>query len=121
MPRYRAKRTDANQDEIIRALTAIGATVQRLDNVGSGCPDLLVGYQAKNFLMEVKNPVANKINGYGLRDTQIAWIGGWKGQIAVVETTDEALAAIGFDSGTNRHLLPAYRPKAESVGGVAIE
>ena len=48
-------RVDANQPVIVAALRAIGATVQHLHAVGQGCPDILVGYDGVNFLMEIKD------------------------------------------------------------------
>ena len=48
----RAKKRDANEASIVKALESVGATVLRLDEI-----DLLVGYGGtKNILMEVKNP-----------------------------------------------------------------
>ena len=48
----RDARRDDNEYEIIQALEAIGCTVRRLDRP----VDLLVGYRASNYLIEVKNP-----------------------------------------------------------------
>ena len=53
MARQRAKK-DANQDEIVAALRAIGAQVQSLAAVGDGVPDLLVAYHGWHVL-EVKD------------------------------------------------------------------
>jgi len=49
-----AKRTDANQAEIVAALRQVGAMVVDLHIVGHGCPDLLVVWRDKLYLMEVK-------------------------------------------------------------------
>ena len=55
MPRTnRPSRVDANQAEIVAAFRAAGATVLHLHSIGHGCPDLLVGYQGRNLLVEVK-------------------------------------------------------------------
>ena len=51
----RASRTDRNQNEIIDALRKAGASVQPLHTVHDGVPDLLVGFQGRNFLMEIKD------------------------------------------------------------------
>jgi hypothetical protein len=48
----RAAKVDANQTEIVQALRQIGAVVQSLAAVGNGCPDLLVGYRNRLFLLE---------------------------------------------------------------------
>lgn len=91
--RYSAK-VDRNQSEIVAALRDVGATVQPLHSVGAGCPDLLVGYRGRNFLIEVKDwqaPTSDR----KLNDRQVEWHGGWKGQVAKVETVGAALAVIG--------------------------
>ena len=50
----RAKRVDCNQKDIVHALKTIGATVVDLSGIGKGCPDLLVGFQNKTYLIGVK-------------------------------------------------------------------
>ena len=84
------KRTDHNQAEIVEALRAAGASVTSLAGVGCGCPDLIVGYQEHNLLMEVKNP-----NGRGqLTPMEEAWIKAWRGQVAVVFSIRDALSIL---------------------------
>lgn len=88
-----AKRIDANQPSIVRSLREIGATVQSLASVGSGCPDLLVGYRGKNHVFEIKDwkqpPSKRK-----LTPDEKKWHQSWQGQVHVVETFDEALKII---------------------------
>lgn len=85
-----AARVDANQTQIVSALRAAGATVQSLSAVGQGCPDLLVGYQGTNILMELKDgkkpPSERK-----LTSDQIAWHSEWKGVVFLVTSVNEAL------------------------------
>lgn len=92
----RAARTDANQSEIVTALRAIpGLRVQSLAAIGSGCPDLLVGYRGKNFLMEVKDghkPPGQRLLTRAEIEWHLAWTG--CGQVAVVETVEQALELI---------------------------
>jgi Holliday junction resolvase len=85
----RAARRDTNEPEIIEALRAVGATVQSLDE--RGVPDLVVGFRGVSYLIEVKTA-----KGKLTRD-QVAWHAGWKGQVAVVRTVEEALAVIGAE------------------------
>lgn len=94
MARRFAAKVDRNQSEIVHALRKSGATVTPLHTVGAGCPDLLVGYRGKNFLIEVKDWKASKADRE-LNDTQKEWHAGWKGQVAKVEDADAALAVIG--------------------------
>lgn len=95
----RAAKVDANQADIVAALRMAGATVQPLHAVGKGCPDLLVGYQRVNYLLEVKDgskvPSAQK-----LTDDQVEWHELWRGHAAVVNDVKSALTAIGALRGT---------------------
>lgn len=93
MVRLRA-RVDGNHPEIVRALRAVGATVQSLAAVGKGCPDLLVGFRGQNYALEIKDgskpPSARK-----LTPDEKRWHDEWRGRVVVVESTDDALRVIG--------------------------
>lgn len=94
MARRYAAKADVTQAEIVDALKGAGATVQHLHTVGAGCPDLLVGFRGKNFLIECK-PNIGSPSQRNLRPNQREWHDGWKGTVAVVETPEAALAVIG--------------------------
>jgi hypothetical protein len=85
----RAARVDANQAAIVACLRKAGATVQHLHRVADDCPDLLVGYRAQNFVIEVKMPKEQ------LRPGQRAWMESWRGQACVAHSCEEALYSIG--------------------------
>lgn len=89
-----AARVDANQAQIVSALEAAGATVQSLASLGAGCPDLLAGFQGRDFLLEVKNP-KQAPNKRKLTVPQAKWHIGWRGTVHVVLTPDDALRVIG--------------------------
>ena len=90
-----ARRTDDNQREIVAALRAIGATVQDLSAVGKGCPDLLVGMQGRNLLLEVKKPPGPRGGQAGkLTEDQVSWHGSWRGQVAIVSGVSSAVQAV---------------------------
>ena len=91
----RAAKIDANQEQVVDTLRAAGATVQTLATVGKGVPDLLVGYQGKTLLLEVKDgrkpPSARR-----LTEDQLKWHGAWRGgPLAVVDGPDAALRMLG--------------------------
>jgi hypothetical protein len=91
----RAARVDANHEQVVVALQAAGATVQSLAAVGQGVPDLLVGFQGKTLLLEIKDgkkpPSARR-----LTEQQLVWHGAWRGgPVAVVDGPDAALRALG--------------------------
>ena len=97
MPKY-AARADANQPQIVDILRQVGATVQHLHTLGEGCPDILVGYQGANYLMEIKDgqksPSKRK-----LTDDEQEWHLIWRGQVAIVKDEVEALEVIGVNCG----------------------
>lgn len=94
----RAAKVDANHGEIVTALRKVGASVQSLAAVGSGCPDLLVGFRGCNFLIEVKDgakpPSARK-----LTDDQTIWHGAWRGDVRIACDIDQAIGHLLKDSG----------------------
>ena len=88
----RAARVDANQREIVSALRKAGMEVQHLHGIGRGCPDLLVGYshngRKHNVLLEVKD------KGGKLTAEQVIWHASWRGQVAVVSSSEEAIKVV---------------------------
>ena len=87
-PGRNTHRADLNQHAIVTALRQLGMSVQILSQTGSGCPDVLVGHAHENILLEIKQPKGV------LSAIQILWHKAWRGQVAVVRTVDEAIAAI---------------------------
>ncbi len=86
----RAARVDANQRAIVKALRAVGATVEHLHQLGQGTPDLLVGYRQKTFILEVKTATGQ------LTEDQKLWHRIWQGlPVAVVCSAEQAFKAIG--------------------------
>lgn len=90
----RNARVDANQPEIVAALRAVGASVLHMHELGRGAPDLACGYRGQNFFLEIKDgskpPSARR-----LTPKEREWHQSWWGQVAVVNTPEEALEAIG--------------------------
>lgn len=77
--RFDAKR-DANETEIVNTFKAKGISVHRLDKP----LDLLLGYNKRNYLVEVKVP------GKYLNDKQVKFTDEWKGQWIVIDTIERA-------------------------------
>ena len=94
-PRYQA---DGNQAEIVRDLRAVGCSVQIIEGANGqrGVPDLLVGRNNRNYLLEVKRPKAKRRRAGRLSAEQRAWHLAWRGQSEVVSNTAEAYAAVGL-------------------------
>jgi hypothetical protein len=82
----RAARVDANQRAIIKALEKIGCDVAVI-----GQPvDIVCGYRARNFLMEIKNPLGENKLSAGQKE----FISSWRGQVRVVRSADEAIRLV---------------------------
>lgn len=89
----RAAKVDANHADVVAALRKIGCSVVSLASVGAGVPDLMVGYRGRNWALEVKDgskpPSARK-----LTDDEAAFMAAWRGQYAVVESAEQAVAVV---------------------------
>ena len=73
------------------ALREVGASVTSLHAIGHGVCDILVGHRGANYLLEIKT-----LRGRLTRDEEY-WHSLWKGQLTVVRTVAEALAAVGVE------------------------
>jgi Holliday junction resolvase len=89
----RAYRVDANQREIVAVLRTAGYSVQHLHKVGEGCPDLLVGGNGVNVLLEVKDG-EKPLSDQKLTPQQVIWHRIWQGQCTVVNNANEALKVV---------------------------
>lgn len=89
-----ARRTDSNQSVIVKALREVGATVAPTHELGKGFPDIVVGFRGINWMIEIKDgnkpPSKRK-----LTPDEVEWHALWRGQVAVVNSVDEALKLIG--------------------------
>ena len=80
-----ASEPDANQAEIIDALRKAGGSVFDAHRVGGGFPDIIVGYQGRNLLMEIKTPLGR------LNAKQRRFHDAWRGEVRVIRTAEEAV------------------------------
>ena len=85
---------DRNHAEIIAALRAAGASVADTAALGSGFPDIVVGFRGKNHLMEIKDGFLCKSRKL-LTDDEKNFVTFWRGKYSVVENVNQALKVIG--------------------------
>ncbi len=90
----RIRRADSNQAELVRQLRQIpGVTVAHTHVIGSGFPDILVGRNGKNYLIELKD--GKKFKSWKkLTPDEEKFHEKWTGQIAVAETFEDVLQII---------------------------
>lgn len=85
-------RVDANQAEIVAAARKMGAGILHLHQVGSGCPDLMIGLRRLNLLIEVKAVRGELTHAEGLFHLT------WPGQVAVVRSIEELAELIAKEA-----------------------
>lgn len=83
-------RVDANQPEIVEALREKGASVVHLHPIGRGVPDILVGINGQNYLVEIKDG-SKPASKQKLTSDQQIFHANWKGQVKVIHSVEEAL------------------------------
>lgn len=87
---HRARRVDANQPAIVAALRKIGFSVAITSGAGDGFPDIVVGRNHRNWLIEIKDenkPPSHRV----LTPEQDKFHDEWRGQVDVVKSVDEAI------------------------------
>jgi len=84
---------DANHETICRAFRQAGADVVSLHTLGSGVPDLLIGFAGTERLVEVKLPKRKsdqkETPRTHLSRVQRNWHNSWKGHTPLVVRTPE--------------------------------
>ena len=89
-------RTDQNQQEIVNALRKVGCSVGITSTLGNGYPDLDIGFRNRNLKLEVKDG-SKPPSERQLTPDQQKWHNEWRGQVAVVESIEQALKVIQTD------------------------
>lgn len=84
-------RTDENQTEIVDAFRAMGFSVLPLHQVGNGCPDILIGRNRRNYLIEIKDG-KKTLSRRKLTPDQKVFHKAWRGEIFIVQNVTEAFA-----------------------------
>lgn len=88
------KRIDANQPEIVARLREVGASVTPTHEIGRGFPDLAVGFRGTTYLIEVKDG-SKPPSKRRLTPDEQEWHETWRGQVAIIETVEDALRLLG--------------------------
>lgn len=86
-------RVDRNQVEIVKALRKAGCTVTPTHTVGAGFPDLVVGRQGVNFLLEIKDG-EKPPSGRALTSDEQKWHIEWRGVVHIVCSIEDALNVV---------------------------
>jgi len=85
---YQVKRTDANQQEVMDYLRKEGFTVWDTHELGGGFPDIVVGCEDGNVLVEIKQP------GGKLNEKEQNFFDTWKGYKTIAYSGEDAYCKI---------------------------
>jgi len=90
-----AKRTDGNHKEVVEEFRKVMPEASLFDasGAGKGFPDLVIGWQGKNYLFEVKDP-AKYPSARSLTDAQKEFHLAWHGQVHVIHSAAEIAATL---------------------------
>ena len=88
-------RIDDNQKEVVSQLRKLGVSVAITSMLGKGFPDLVLGYQNKNFLIELKDGSKTK-SRKTLTEDEAKFFNDWKGQVDKCESLDDICRIIGI-------------------------
>ncbi len=81
-------RVDCNQKIIVKGLRKYGCSVVSTHQLGGGFPDLVVGFQNRNYLVEVKDgekPPSQK----RLTPCEKEFFDNWQGQAIVIKSLED--------------------------------
>lgn len=84
-----AKRTDANQTEIVEEFRSYGFSVYITSHVGKGFPDIIIGYGGVNYLIEIKDGKKAK-SAQKLTKAEQEFFDTWRGQVIVINSREKA-------------------------------
>lgn len=89
------KKVDSNQNELFKKIRQVGATVQDISMVGHGCPDALIGFRGKNYLIEIKDGNKPK-SKRKLTPNEAEFMLTWQGQARVVNDIMDIYEMLGI-------------------------
>lgn len=95
---YSIKRVDQNQSEVVTLFRRLGASVLILSEVGRGCPDLLIGINLTNYLVEVKDG-AKPMSQQKLTLAEGEFFQNWKGQVCIVRNDIDVINLVNRAMG----------------------
>lgn len=84
----RAKKIDANQNEIVSQLRKMGFSVAITSMVGNGFPDLVVSNYHSTVLVELKDP-SKPPSQRRLTADELKFNASWKGVLIVATTLEQ--------------------------------
>ncbi len=86
-------RVDSNQKEIVSKLREIGCSILHTHQLGKGAPDIIIGYNGKNYLIEIKDGTKS-ISQQKLTKDELQFKSNWKGSYFVCNSYEQIKAVL---------------------------
>ena len=90
---HRVHKVDANHAAVIKALRDAGFSAVSTAAVGNGFPDIVVGTDGLNLILEVKDGSKCK-SGQLLTEPEVKFFSDWKGFAVVVNSPEQAVIVV---------------------------
>lgn len=89
-------KVDGNQKEIVDQLRQIpGVSVESISSMGNGLPDLMIGFKARTYLIELKD--GSKLPSQKrLTEDEQEFFDNWTGHVAKCESIEEILKVLNI-------------------------
>lgn len=84
----RRARVDANQKEIVAKLREIGCSILHTHQLGKGAPDIIIGFNNRNYLVELKDGSKTK-SQQKLTPDEVEFQNEWKGNYHVCNSFEQ--------------------------------
>lgn len=89
----RRARVDANQKEIVVKLREFGCSILHTHQLGKGAPDIIIGYNNRNYLIELKDGNKSK-SQQKLTPDELEFKSGWKGSYFVCNSYEQIISVL---------------------------
>lgn len=81
-------RVDSNQKKIVSELREIGCSILHTHQLGKGAPDIVIGYNKKNYLIEIKDG-SKSLSQQKLTKDELQFQSNWKGLYYVCNSIEQ--------------------------------
>ena len=86
----RAAKADDNQPQIVKAFRQLGFSVAHTHTIGKGFPDIIVGRNGMNTLVEIKDGAKVKSQKQLTADEK-EFHESWRGTIIIIESIEQVI------------------------------
>ena len=87
----RNAKADDNQPQIVKAFRQLGYSVAHTHTIGKGFPDIVIGRDGVNTLVEIKDGLKTKSQRQ-LTPDEKEFHEAWQGKVVIIESIEDVIA-----------------------------